>query len=90
VEERLTRTSETWIRDEFIPKIEDYGHNLTYEDVMEGAEEWLYRDGGVVAGNDIDYDFINKNIGIFWDHYSRVTGLDVPEEKRHSFFSCSC
>lgn len=26
----------------------------------------------------------------FWDHYDRATGTKTPEDKRHSFFSCSC
>lgn len=91
VTERLTRSSETWIREEFVPKVEDYGHELTYEQVMEGAKLYLIRDGdGVCAGNDIDYDFIGANIEQFWQHYMNITGEEVPEEKRQSFFRCAC
>lgn len=90
VTERLTRASENWIRDEFVPKVEDYGHELTYAEVMEGAKSHLQGGEGVCAGNDINYDFIGKNIEQFWEHFVNVTGTEVPAGKRESFFRCAC
>ena len=91
VTERLTKTHENWIT-EFANNIEtdEYGNRLTFKDVVEAADEWLERGEMACMGSDLDYDFLQKNIPAFWEHYSVLTGRNVPEDKRESFFRCAC
>lgn len=71
--------SKTWIK-EFANSV-----GLTYDGLMQGAEEWedseeyLIR-GGLLEGKSVPDEF--------WDHYEKVTGVSVT--RRGSFFSCSC
>jgi hypothetical protein len=91
VRERLTKTHENWIT-EFANNIEtdEYGNRLSFERVMEAAGEYLDNGSDACMGADLDYDFLEKNIATFWEHYSVLTGRNVPEDKRESFFRCAC
>ncbi len=88
--EKLTNSGETWIKNEFVPKVEDYGHALNYEDLLEGAKEYLETGNYVCLPNDIAYEFVSENIAKFWENFTKVTGQTVPEEKRQPFFNCAC
>jgi hypothetical protein len=67
-------------------------HSIDYHDLMRHAEDWAastsqwggdyWTEGGRFEGT-----YLPKE---FWDHYDRVTKTTTPEEKRESFFSCSC
>jgi hypothetical protein len=82
-----TSMSEHWIRD-FAARIP-----LDYSVLMEGAADWVRSKargrwgnylvlGGLLEGESVPDEF--------WPHYERVTGTQVAEEHRGSFFSCSC
>lgn len=69
--------------------IEDYAASigLGYSTLMDGAKNYLDYDdylslGGLLEGESVPAEF--------WTHYAVVTGKDIPSNKRHSFFSCSC
>lgn len=93
---QLSSESEDWIRD-FAGKIyydygdgDDEGPTLTYEQVMVAAKKWLEREDDYCLRRDIDYDFMARNIPLFWENYTRVTGEIVADHKRESFFRCAC
>jgi hypothetical protein len=67
----------------------DYAESLgvTYQGLLSHAESYIEDDeywceGGRFEGESLPDDF--------WDHYEKATGKAVPNEKRWSFFSCSC
>lgn len=61
------------------------------EALMKGAAHWLEGDGGydnyMHFGYDLNYGW---DMEAFWSAYALLTGKDVPEGMRGSFFSCSC
>ncbi len=64
---------------------------LTYERIMEAAGAWLVcEDRLTQQGSQSWQDTFPGMAEEFWALYQAVTGADVPEEKRRSFFSCSC
>lgn len=61
--------------------------DLTYHDLMNGADNWL-RDGDYLShGAKLEGVSLPDT---FWTHYEEVTQRKVPEHKKESFFSCSC
>lgn len=59
-----------------------------YTEVMDAARNYVesgnyWTQGSRWAGQDSPPDE-------FWEHFQRVAEMTVPEEKRGSFFSCSC
>lgn len=73
--------SQTWIQN----WADD--NDVDYDVLMQGAKSYLSRgeylcEGGRWEGTHLDEEF--------WDHYEIVTGDTVKEDKRSSFFSCSC
>lgn len=89
VSERLTKDSENWIRNEFVPNIAG-PESTNYQEVMDGAKEWLDGEHITCLGDDLDYDFLGENIPKFWEHFRKITGRECPEDKRESFFRCAC
>lgn len=79
--------SEKWIRD-FCDRIP-----LRYDMLMNAAAEYVEskRRGGygeyLVLGGLLEGEYVPDE---FWDHYENVTGEQVPDSQRGSFFSCSC
>lgn len=73
--------SKNWIR--------SYADSIgvTYDELMEGASEFVTHDEYLCQGKRFRGVYLNDN---FWPHYQVVTGETVPEEKQQSFFSCSC
>lgn len=64
--------------------------SVDFEEMMSGAkicasdsDEWLSREGEFETARSL---YTHQ----FWEHYERVTGEKVPQEKRRNFFSCSC
>ena len=79
--------AEKWIRE----YARDIG--LDYEDLMDGAASWLHSKKGGGWGDYLVRGGLLEGMSTkpeFWTHYATVTGKDVPEEHRESFFSCSC
>lgn len=73
--------SEQWIRD-FAEQL-----GLTYTDLMDGASDWIrwgsyLNRGGLLEGEHVP--------DVFWSHYETVTGEQVKESDRGTFFTCSC
>jgi hypothetical protein len=79
--------SEKWIRD-FADRV-----SLHYDVVMDGARDWVDSKkrgewgeylcfGGLLEGESVPE--------AFWPHYEAVTGEQVHEDHRGSFFTCSC
>jgi hypothetical protein len=75
--------AEFWIRGhaEFL--------GLSYEQLMESAKVWLKTGEYYVqlGEENMQEDF---EPATFWRNYEIVTGEKVPENEKHSFFSCSC
>lgn len=81
VESALDGKSRRWL--------ENYAQSLhvSFESLMNSTEEWIkygdyWMDGGKFEGESLPREF--------WEHYQNVSGVDVVEDKQHSFFSCSC
>lgn len=79
--------SERWIR-EFAASIP-----LDYDTILDGARNWVEASkrgswgeslcfGGLLEGKYVPDEF--------WPHYEAVTGEQVEENYRGSFFTCSC
>lgn len=92
--------SQKWIEDYVIQCQEhedriDYDYvkeeSFTYENLMNFADEWVDSNQEFP-----DYFYVSeslRNKGLpeeFWDHYEIVTGKKVKENKKESFFTCSC
>ena len=60
---------------------------FTYQDLMDGTEEFLTKGEYLIRGGDLDGVALPKE---FWDHYETATGTKVPPNKREHFFSCVC
>lgn len=79
--------SERWIRRYAA------GIPLAYEILMQGAADWVedQKRGGygeyLCFGGLLDGERVPDE---FWDHYVAVTGKEVSEDHRGSFFTCSC
>lgn len=62
---------------------------LSADVLMENAEEWL-RDGDYFVQRDSERWRDNFNPVEFWHHFEVVTGKVVPEDKKSSFYCCTC
>jgi hypothetical protein len=65
--------------------------DITVSELMESARDWL--EGGEYKtqyGTETWRDEFPRYTDEFWIHFEIVTGEKVPEDKRQSFFSCSC
>jgi hypothetical protein len=61
--------------------------------LMDAAEKWLEAGGrweGYTYDNTESYKDHWDEFPTFWQHYAIVTGKKIPEDKRESFFTCSC
>lgn len=69
--------------------LEGFAHtaDMSYDSLIWAAKDFL-KNGDYVCngGQYLGFDFPDA----FWDHYETVTDEKVPENKRWSFFSCSC
>ena len=71
--------------------VEELGDGLTYREIMAAAEEWL-RNGDYLTQHGSE-DWRDRFPGYaeqFWEAYAIVKDAEIPEDKRQSFFSCSC
>lgn len=73
--------SRKWIED-FAARIP-----LAYDVLMEGARAYIMSGDYLCFGGLLEGEYVPDE---FWPHYERVTGTKVAEDKRDSFFSCSC
>jgi hypothetical protein len=63
---------------------------LSYEKLIEAANNYLENGDDVCLDFDTP-DMVYQQRKEFWEHFSRVTGVEVPEEKnKETFFSCAC
>lgn len=79
--------SELWIR-HFADSV-----CLHYNVLMEGAAKWVATHDGKWGGNFLCLGGLLEGESVpdeFWSHYDAVTGGVTPEDKRRSFFTCSC
>jgi hypothetical protein len=79
--------SERWIRS-FADRV-----SLHYDVLMDGAAEWVRTHDGKWGGKYLCFGGLLEGEYVpdeFWTHYDAVTGNVTPEEKRGSFFTCSC
>jgi hypothetical protein len=61
--------------------------NMDFEEMIEGAKQYVASgdymcDGGRFEGVSLPEGF--------WENFCTYTGIDVPEDNRWPFFSCSC
>lgn len=79
--------SEQWIRN-----FAD-GVSLHYDVLMEGAAEWVDSKKRGGWGEYLCFGGLLEGLSVpdeFWPHYEAVTGQQVEEDHRGSFFTCSC
>lgn len=79
--------SEQWIRD-FADRV-----SLHYDVLMDGAANWVATANNRWGGEYLCFGGLLEGESVpdeFWTHYDAVTGNTTPEEKRGSFFTCSC
>ncbi|WP_254218431.1 hypothetical protein [Burkholderia multivorans] len=71
--------------------IEDFAGRIdqTYSRLMNAAENWLQYDDYTRDDSEA-YKAYWDEFPEFWKHFEIVTGKAVAEEKRESFFTCSC
>ena len=61
--------------------------DLSVDELLEGAHQYLEYGEYLNEGSRWESFYLDDE---FWIHYEVHTGIEVPEEKRGSFFSCSC
>lgn len=65
--------------------------DIGYGQMMRAAQRWLeYGDYEVQQGQESWRDDFPALAAEFWHCFELVRGVSVPEDKRESFFSCSC
>ena len=62
--------------------------NMSYTEFMSIADDWVDREQHYVGGSEAEG--IHFDPAKFWKAWERVTGREVPPERRHSFIGCSC
>jgi len=76
--------SEEWIRGQ-ADRI-DIGFN----ELLHAAERWLRDDDHTVQNGGTSWRDNFGDPAEFWHHYEIYTGTVVPQERKSSFFCCSC
>lgn len=61
---------------------------LSYEEMMMAAEDYLENKIYLNDGSRWEGHYLS-NLEAFWNAYALIRGIEVPDENRHSFFSCS-
>lgn len=74
--------SEQWLR-----KFAELQADITYNELMTGARDFLDSGEYLCDGGKWEGFYIPD---IFWFHYESVTGVEVPEDKKTTFFTCAC
>lgn len=64
--------------------------DLTYSAMMRDAQTWLEEDEHTVQHGSESWRSDFGDPVEFWHHYEIVTGTVVPEERKRSFYCCSC
>ena len=79
--------SEQWLKD-YADEI-DTGYNM----LMDAADRWVrtgdYFYGADQGGYHGQFEGVRTHPD-FWNHYERVRGVKIDDDKRESFFTCSC
>lgn len=73
--------SDKWMQ-EYCDSIEE-----DVSDIMDAAYDAIHHGDYYSKGSKFESMSLP---GEFWDHYYVLTGENVPDNERHSFFSCSC
>lgn len=64
-----------------------------YKTLMDAADKWVrsgdYFYGADQGGYHGQFEGMSTNPH-FWDHYERVRGIKIEENRRDNFFTCSC
>ena|SRR6185312_1356811 len=63
------------------------GVGLSYEDLLQGAREWVNCGEYLNRGSLLEGEYVPEE---FWHHFEVVTGTRVDEGSKESFFTCSC
>ncbi len=64
---------------------------MTYERLMAAAKDWVdFESYHTEHGSESWRDAFTAYKEAFWDAYQIVTGTSIDEDKRSSFFTCSC
>jgi hypothetical protein len=73
--------SQAWLRD-FAGSV-----GLSYHELLQAAADFLATGEYLNKGEQLEGEYVPDE---FWPHYEVVTNTWVAEDRRHSFFSCSC
>ncbi len=89
--ERKKAMSTVWVKDYIANNLEG---KVDFDYLMNGARQHAEsRDdyGAYLYGQHDSGDLEGESLpDEFWVHYENITGKLVPEEKKHSFFTCAC
>jgi hypothetical protein len=72
---------------EWMERFADDDCDLNYDEIMEGAEDYLKNGATLFDGPKYDGSYAGSE---FWENFQVLTGREIDEDKRGSFFSCSC
>lgn len=79
--------SEQWMR-KYADEIGD-----DYSSLMRGADAWVQGGDYYYGPDQGGYHGLFEGVSLhddFWDHYERIRGVKVDQDKRERFFTCSC
>lgn len=62
---------------------------LSYAELLDGAENYIKYDDYMIDGGRWDGEGLSDTYA-FWNAYESITGTKVDDNKKNSFFSCSC
>jgi hypothetical protein len=75
------KESEEWI-ESFASSV-----GLDYDELIEAARDYVRCGDYLNKGDLLEGEYVPNE---FWEHYTAVTGEDVHEDEKGSFFTCSC
>lgn len=89
--ENLTDRVSEYYNDDAEPEYSG-GEPITAEDLIEVGSSWIdtgNRWGGdyITRGGTFEGEAVDPT---FWDKLSLILEIEIPQDKRNSFFSCSC
>lgn len=61
--------------------------DLDYDELIDAGRDFIAHEGYLSKGSKFEGVTLNPD---FWIHFENITGEKAPQEKRGSFFSCSC
>lgn len=62
-------------------------YDMTCNEMLLAGEDYLNHSNYITGGSEMEGEYVPDE---FWTHYEVITGKNVSDDERGSFFSCSC